>query len=84
MITREFFFTDGVVSKSVTTDNLPSPASKTDRHHCPRCGSYFYGRYEGFQNANYWCGRCGYTYPRMTDDELRSMKEADPYNGEAE
>lgn len=42
-------------------------------HHCPRCGSYFYGRFEGFDGNPYFCGNCGLTYPALSIEALREM-----------
>lgn len=42
-------------------------------HHCPRCGSYFYGRFEGFDGNPFFCGHCGFTYPTVSLEALREM-----------
>lgn len=73
-MTKTFNFgTDGKV-ESVTTAGAPSaPVDKETVHHCPRCGSYFYGRFEGFDGNPFFCGNCGYTYPDISVDALREM-----------
>ena len=46
-------------------------------HHCPRCGSYFFGRWGGFPESPFFgmrahCANCYYTYPRLSIEELRA------------
>lgn len=66
------FDKDGNVS-SVETAGAPVTVNKEEVHHCPRCGSYFYGRFEGFDGNPFFCGNCGYTYPEVSIDALREM-----------
>lgn len=51
----------------------PSVADCETVHKCPRCGSYFYGRFEGFDGNPFFCGNCGFTYPTVTLEQLREM-----------
>ena len=67
------FDKDGKISGVVKTGepaDLPNPEVV---HHCPRCGSYFYGRFEGFDGNPYFCGTCGFTYPEIKVEALREM-----------
>lgn len=67
------FGADGkVVSESVTGAPAPTPDKETV-HNCPRCHSYFYGRFEGFDGNPFFCGNCGFTYPEITNEALREM-----------
>lgn len=66
------FDSNGQVA-SVETTGAPVTVNKETVHHCPRCGSYFYGRFEGFDGNPFFCGSCGFTYPEITNEQLREM-----------
>lgn len=55
--------------------SAPVVAPKDITHNCPRCHSYFYGRFEGFDGAPFFCGNCGFTYPEISNEALRAMHE---------
>lgn len=67
------FGSDGKVASVTQSGSSSAPVDKETVHHCPRCGSYFYGRFEGFDGNPYFCGNCGFTYPEITNEALREM-----------
>lgn len=66
------FDSEGNIS-NVSTTGEPVVVDKETPHKCPRCGSYFYGRFEGFDGNPFFCGTCGYTYPDISIEALREM-----------
>lgn len=73
-MTKTFNFDDKGQVSSVSTAGAPAEVPDRETvHKCPRCGSYFYGRFEGFDGNPFFCGNCGYTYPTLTLESLREM-----------
>ncbi len=71
-VVKQFNVENGQIVGSVQVSE-PTSVDYEKVHHCPRCGSYFYGRFEGFDGNPFYCGNCGLTYPTLTLEALREM-----------
>lgn len=79
VVTRVINFDEAGNITNVVGNQEPSPqyteAECTTPHKCPRCKSYFYGKFGGFDDEPFLCGNCGFTYPPVTLAQLRGMHE---------